>query len=208
MKIFEFNKETDVEIISETDTYRGFLKIKQFNLRHRLFKGGWSAVLNREICTRPCVAAALPYDPVLDKVVLIQQFRIGAINATNPWLIEIVAGLADETDDSLLDVIHREMKEECGLTTQQLHKIYDYWVSPGASNEYVSLFCARVDASLAGGIHGLAAEHEDISVQCVSSEEAFAMLGNEQINNALAIMALQWLQLNKEKLIKMWSMDY
>lgn len=194
----------DVEILEESWLCRSFLKLKRYQLRHKLFSGDWSDTLARELIVRPRVAAVLPYDPVLDKVVLIEQFRPGALNAaSSPWLLEIVAGIADK-DETVEELARREAHEEAGLTTLELKLIYNYWVSPGMCDEQVALFCAKVDASNAGGIHGLAHEHEDIKVHVMTTAEAFDLVERGEINNAMSLIALQWLQLNKKMLETKW----
>lgn len=191
--------QQDIQILEETWLHRSFLKLKQYKLRHKLFAGGWSEVLTRELIARPTVAGVLPYDPVLDKVVLIEQFRPGALTSNQPWLLEIVAGVADgkESEEALA---HRELKEEAGLTALELKLIQRYWVSPGMCDEKIALFYARVDASDAGGVHGVTAEHEDIQVHVMPSSEAFSLMESGRINNAMAIIALQWLQWHQDEL--------
>ncbi|MCK4608779.1 MAG: NUDIX domain-containing protein, partial [Gammaproteobacteria bacterium] len=138
-------------------------------------------------------------DPKLDKVVLIEQFRIGAIEDKNsPWLLELVAGLLDK-DKTKQQTSILEAKEEAGLEVNELIPIYEYWSSPGASSEFVSLYCALVDASKAHGIHGLEHENEDIYVHVLDRKEAFAAVESGRINNSLAIIGLQWLELNWRK---------
>lgn len=185
----------DIKILHQDTAYKGFFTIRRYELRHKLFGGGWSDTLSREVFDRAPVAAALPYDPVRDEVVLIEQFRIGALAQDSPWLIELVAGIR-EGEESAEAMVHREMQEEAGLKAKQLIHIHNCWSSPGGSNEYLSLFCAIVDASTAGGIHGLAIEHEDIRVFTVPSQTAFDYVASGKINNAASIIALQWLQLN------------
>jgi ADP-ribose pyrophosphatase len=200
----QFDKDKDVQILSEEYCYQGFFNLKKVTLRHQLFAGGWSQAMSREIFDHKPDAAALPYDPHLDKVILIQQFRAGAMENTCPWLYEAVAGIADDDDLDVEQVITRELREESGLEPKQLLKIHEYWVSPGSSNEYLTLFIAQVDASQAGGIHGLPEEHEDIYVHVISAEEAFTMLDQGLLNNALTIIAVQWLRLHRERLQAEW----
>lgn len=185
----------DVEILETHQLCDRFLKVTEYRLRHKLFQGGWSATLSREIVTRPQVAAVLPYDPVLDKVVLIEQFRIGALNDPySPWQVEVVAGIAEE-GESMEALAQREMQEEAGLVVLDLKLIHRYWTTAGMSDEQVSLYCATVDASQAGGVFGLAGEHEDIKVHVMSSTEAFELLEDGRIYNATLLVALQWLKL-------------
>ena len=115
----------------------------------------------------------------------------------------MVAGILT-SNESLEDLAKRETKEEAGLVAEELMPICDYWVSPGGANERVALFCAKVDASHAGGVHGLADENEDIRVHVFSSEEAFSMVRSGRINNAATIIALQWLELNIKKVQTTW----
>lgn len=191
----------DVEILDEENTYNGFFQIKRMSLKHKLFAGGWSETIQRELFYRRPVGAVLPYDPVRDEVVLIQQFRVGAMQQQNPWLIELVAGIT-EPNESVEDMIHREAQEEAGIELLELVKLYQYWVSPGGSCENLTLYCGRVDASKAGGIHGLAHEHEDIKVITMSSQKAIEAINTGVINNAATIIALQWLALNKNSVFQ------
>ena len=187
----------DFEILDEKTAYDGFFKVKHYSLRHKLFEGGWSQTFQREVFERQPVAAVLPYDPVLDKVVLIEQFRVGPLHSPNPWLLELVAGISEE-DESTEELVKREALEEAGIEILELIKAYDYWVSPGGSNEFLSLYCGKVDATYAGGHHGNLEEHEDIKAHVLSSEKAFALLSQGEIKNAATIVSLQWLQLNKD----------
>lgn len=190
----------DIEILDDSWLCRSFLKLRRYQLRHKLFNGGWSDVVTREVVARPRVAAVLPYDPVLDKVILIEQFRPGAVcDPQGPWLLEVVAGIA-EGDESLEQLARRETREEAGLEAQELTLIAHYWVSPGMCDEKVALYCGKIDAQHAGGIYGLSQEHEDIKVHVMSSAEAFSALAKGRINNAMTIIALQWLQLHKQQL--------
>lgn len=191
--------QDDVDIQHEETVYEGFFEVKRYQLRHKRFAGGWSESLTRELFIRGQVAAVLPYDPLRDEVVLIEQFRLGALAQSSPWLLEIVAGI-QEPGESIEDLAKRECQEEAGLSVQKLIKMLDYWVSPGGCNEHLSLFCGIVDSEQAEGIHGLPSEHEDIRVVKVSSAKAYELVQNGTINNAATIIAIQWLMLNKEML--------
>ena len=198
-------KQDDIEIIDHQLAYQGFFKLERYHLRHRLFNGDWSAPLTRELFERGHAAAVLPYDPVRDEIILIEQFRIGAINSgKRAWLIEIVAGII-ETGETAEDVVRREAMEESGCPLQQLEPICDYYASPGGTSEQISLFCGRVDAADAGGIHGCSDEGEDIRVFTVSFTEALSMISDGRINSASPIMAIQWLTLHRERLRTLWQ---
>ena len=198
--------DTDVKIIEKKSVHNGFCHIEHYTMQHRTFGGKWTSVYDRELMIKPKVAAALPYDPQHDKVLLIEQFRVGALGQVqNPWLIEIVAGIMDqEHEESYEDLIRRETQEEACLTIEKLLPVYDFLVTPGCSTEKVKLFCAKVDSTKAPNFCGLADECEDIKIHLLSTQEAFAAVHSGQINNALAIIALQWLELNLDAVNKKW----
>lgn len=140
------------------------------------------------------------YDPKTDEVVLIEQFRVGAIKAKHSqWLLEIVAG-AIERGETASDVAYREAKEEAGCDIQELIKISEFYTSPGGSSEKITLYYGKVDASGLGGIHGLDHEGEDILVSVVPLDEALEKINRGLIESAIPIVALQWLALNRERL--------
>lgn len=196
--------EPQFEILEQTTGYAGFFRLMRYRLRHRLFNGDWSPVLTRELFERGHAAAVLPYDPVLDQVVLTEQFRIGALEAPHgPWLLEIVAGII-EPGETPEEVIRREAVEETGCPVTDVIPICEYLVSPGGTSERISLYCGKVDASAAGGVHGLAEEGEDIRVTAVSAEAAIAQMQEGKILSAAPIIALQWLMLNRESLRSRW----
>jgi ADP-ribose pyrophosphatase len=193
------------KITNRTKCYSGFMRMEKIQLRHQLFSGGWSPELKRECLERGHAVAVLPYDPQRDQVVLIEQFRIGAVESTrNPWLLEIVAGMIGPSE-SKLEVVRREAREEAGCQLLDVVPICEYLVSPGGSSETISLYCGRVDASQVSGIHGLAEEHEDIRVHVLPLEKALALLRNNGIVSATPIIALQWLALNRDALLARWS---
>ncbi|RDI38364.1 NUDIX domain-containing protein [Aquicella lusitana] len=197
--------QNDYEIIRREVLYQGIFRLARYHVRHRTFNGEWSQPFTREVLERQPAAAILPYDPVLDQVVLIEQFRAGALaNPSSPWLIEIVAGVLD-ADEKPDNVAKREAVEEAGCKILDIYPVCEYFVSPGGSNEYLHLYCGRIDASEAGGVHGLSEENEDIRAFTVSAEEAFILLQEGKINTPPAIISLQWLQLNREWLRQLWQ---
>ena len=183
---------------------QGFFRIDRYRLQHELFAGGWNQPLTRELFERGHAAAMLPYDPGLDSVVMIEQFRIGALDVPGgPWLMEIVAGMI-EVGEQPEQVARRESVEEAGLVIGRSELICDYLVSPGGTSERIAVFCGEVDASGAGGIHGLVEEGEDIRVTRVVYADAVAMLADGRLNSASVIIAMQWLMLNRERLREQW----
>ncbi len=195
----------EVELVSKSICFQGFFRIEKYRLRHALFAGGMSDEMSRELFERGHAVAMLPYDPVLDQVVLIEQFRIGALNdPQGPWLTEIVAGMIGE-NETAAGVARRESVEESGCEVSDLMRICAYYPSPGACSETIELFCGRVDASKAGGIHGLDHEHEDIRVITVGFGEAMSWIESGRLNSAAVIMAMQWLAMHKSRVLQAWS---
>ena len=194
-----------VELLGKSQRYSGFFRINGYRLRHRLFAGGWSGVIEREVFERGHAVGVLPYDPVADSIVLIEQFRIGALIAgMSPWLIEVVAGIIEE-GEAPEEVARRETLEEAGLEIRALMPMCRYLVSPGGSSESVLLYCGRVDSRGAGGIHGLAEEHEDIRVDRVAYEEAMHLLEEGRVTNSVSLIALQWLALHRDRVRAAWA---
>jgi ADP-ribose pyrophosphatase len=193
------------EVLDKEIVYRGFFRVEKYHLKHTLFGGGWSNEITRELFMRGSCVAVLLYDPNADKVVLIEQFRTGAIlNPNKAWLVEIVAG-AIEKGENAEEVAYRESLEEAGCKIEQLVVINEFYTTPGGSSEWVTLFCGKVDSTQVGGIHGLDHEDEDILVRAVDFDQAYRMLENGEIESAIPIIAIQWLALNKQKLKRKWA---
>ena len=194
-----------VEIIDRQIVYRGFFQLERYTLRHSLYAGGMSGTLVRELLERGHAAAVLPYDPVRDEVVLIEQFRIGALGLPEgAWVREIVAGII-EPGESAEEVVTREAREEAGCVIEQLEFICRYLVSPGGSSEQISLYCGKVDSAHAGGLYGLADEHEDIRAAAVPWADALDMVTRGGVPSAMPIIALQWLATNRTRLREQWG---
>ena len=198
-------RDDDIELLEKVVCYQGYFRIERYHVRHRLFNGQWSRSFTREIFERGHAAAVLPYDPVRDEVILIEQFRAGALSAPGgPWLLEIVAGMI-ESGEVADDVVKRESIEEANCVVTDLIPLYDYLVSPGGTSERIALFCGRTDTSQAGGIYGVPGEDEDIKVHVVGWEAAMRLLRSGKVNSASAIIALQWLALNRKQVIDAWK---
>lgn len=197
--------ERRVEIEDHEVAYDGYFRIEKYRLRHSLHDGGMSEPVMRELFERGHAVAVLLYDPKVDAVVLVEQFRIGAHAAGMPaWEMETVAGII-EYGETAEDVARRESHEESGLTVTELVPIAKYLSSPGASSETVEIFCGRVDASQAGGVHGLDSENEDIQVHVVKYCDLERMVFGAKIGNAMTLIAAQWLVLNRAELRKLWG---
>ncbi|HAV2161019.1 ADP-ribose diphosphatase [Enterobacter cloacae] len=197
--------KNDVEIIARETLYSGFFSMELYRFRHRLFNGEMSGEIRREIFERGHAAVLLPFDPVRDEVVLVEQIRIAAYDVSeSPWLLEMVAGMIEE-GESVEDVARREALEEAGLIVGRTKPVLSYLASPGGTSERLSIMVGEVDATTADGIHGLADENEDIRVHVVSREQAYQWLEEGKIDNAASVIALQWLQLHYQTLRNEWK---
>lgn len=193
------------EILAKEVVYPGFFRMEKYRLKHTLYAGGWSEEISRELFVRGNCVAVLLYDPRTDKLVLIEQFRAGAIlNPDRAWLVEIVAGAIEE-GETAEEVAYREAMEEAGCPIEQMKVINEFYTTPGGSSERITLFCGMVDSTQVGGIHGLDHEHEDILVRAVGFDDAYQMLLNGEIESAIPIIAIQWLALNRQQLQVEWA---
>ena len=194
----------DVELLDESWAFRGFFGIRKLTLRHRLFAGGWSEPFTRELFERGDAVAVLPWDPVRDELILVEQFRVGAMRLSeSPWMLELVAGMVED-GESDLDVVHREAEEEAGCHLDKVLPIASFYPSAGACSEHIRLFVGRVTRAGVGEVHGLAHEQEDLLVHAIPRREALAMLDNNQINNGHTLIALQWLARHGDGLREAW----
>ncbi|MCK4707403.1 MAG: NUDIX domain-containing protein [Gammaproteobacteria bacterium] len=195
----------DWKIISKKQLFKGFLSIEEYKITHELYSGGQTEIITRQLMERGHAVAVLLFDPAEDKLVLIEQFRIGAKDdEESSWLIELVAGMIDPGEQAE-DVVIRECREEAGVEIKNVRELFTYYSSPGGCSEKIKLYYAEVDSTEAGGIHGLASENEDIKVIVMDFEQAILQMKGGKINSATPILALQWLQLNHDSLISKYK---
>lgn len=194
----------DVEVLERKTVCQSYFRIDRYMLKHRLFGGGWSGPVMREVFERGHSCACLLYDPKADAVILIEQFRAGAFAAgMGPWLIECVAGIIDE-GETPEEVARREAVEECGCIVGRIEPAGTFLYSTGACSEVCHLFVGEADSSKAGGIHGLADEHEDIKTHIVPVATAFEWLDGHKIDNAAMLIAISYLARHHASLRQRW----
>jgi len=161
--------------------------------------------MSRELFERGHAVAVLLYDPREDAVVMVEQFRIGALECeTGAWFLEVVAGMVEE-GESEESVVRRESDEEAGCQVGRLEFIARYWVSPGGTSETLALYCGEVDSTVAEGVHGLDHENEDILVHVLPYLELIEVWKKGEINSATPLLAVQWLMMNRDRLRSEWS---
>lgn len=194
----------DVRVLEDTRVWSGHYAMRRLILQHRRFAGEWSEPIVREIFERGDAVAVLPYDPQSDSLVMIEQFRPGALRGDDsPWMLELIAGVV-ESGESDEEVVHREAMEEAACELSQLEPIATVFPSAGACSEQVRLFCGRVSKAAVGELHGLQEEGEDILVHSVPRKQALQMLRDDEIPNGHTLIALQWLQIHGDKLRRRW----
>ena len=190
---------------SDKKISEGYLEIRRYQISHEKYDGNQTPILCREVMDRGSVGAVIPFDPIRQEVILIEQFRIGAWAASwpQPWLLECVAGVIED-GETAEELVCREAQEEAGCEILQLEPIARYFSTPGACTELVSLFCGRVDSTGLGGIYGLETEHEDIFATVWSLQDALSALRNGAICNSMTLIALQWLADQHGRITEEW----
>jgi len=195
----------DFEVLERELVYDGFTSLEKLSLSHACYLGG-SQQVSRELLVRQNAVAVLLYDPMKDAVVLVEQFRVGAIyDEKGPWMLELVAGLID-TDEPPEVVARRECIEEAGCCPTELTFISAFYLSPGVSSEKLHLYCAHIDSSGisnsidTSSVHGLTEEGEDIRVHVIPISDAIAALNAGKIDNAITIIGLQWLFIHRHSM--------
>lgn len=198
-------KLQNIEVEKKVTLYKQFFEVDEYFFRYPHYNGEMSPVISREVMERGNAAGVLLYDPNKDRLVFVEQLRIGAFVAgEHPWILECVAGIVDP-GETPRQVVVREAKEEAGADVSEIEPITEYFSSPGGLSEKIFLYCGRVDSDCVADFAGLASEDEDIRVLVLSVEETDKYLKEGKFNNALTIIAVQWFMMNREKLRKKWG---
>ncbi|MEZ5796483.1 MAG: NUDIX domain-containing protein [Paracoccaceae bacterium] len=192
----------DCRVAGAEQVFAGFFAVETVELSYRRFDGGMSAPVHREVFIGCDAVSVLPYDPVRDRVLVIEQIRSAPLlrGEANPWQIEAVAGRIDagETPEG---AGRREALEEAGLRIGGLEKVAEYYPSTAAFTEYLYSYVGLCDLpDGAGGIFGLAEESEDIRGHLLGLDDLAARLEAGEIGNAPLIISLQWLLRHRGRL--------
>lgn len=188
-------KPGDVTVAQRAEPYAKFFAVEEQDLRFRRFDGAMSEPVNRAAFVMGDAVTVLPYDPVRDRVLLIEQFRFGphARGDQNPWQLEAIAGRIDagETPD---EAARREAVEEAGLVLGDLILMQSYYPSPGAMTEFLYSYLAITDLpDGVAGVFGVAGEAEDIRGHLVSFDDFMALVASGEVGNAPTILSGLWL---------------
>jgi ADP-ribose pyrophosphatase len=199
----------DVIIESEQRVWSGRFPLDVVTFRHRRFDGAMSGRRVWELWRRGAASALLPYDPIADQVVLIEQFRFPALAAgLDPVLVELPAGLCEDGEPPEA-TIRREMREEMAMDADRVIRIGRYMLTAGGADEMCELYVGRVTAPRTGpdGIAwhaGEAAEHEDIRVRVWPADAAIAAALDGRLANSVTAIGLLWLAVRRESLRAAW----
>ena len=192
----------DMEVSSLTRPYEKFFAIEEYQTRFRRFDGSWSDTGARAVFNVGDAVTVLPYDPARDRVMLIEQVRIGAYaqGDPQPWLLEPVAGIVD-AGESYEQTACRETLEEAHLELSALHKVAGYYPSPGGVAQYLVSYVGIADlVDDRRQIGGLDSEGENIRNLLVPYDHLVEMLQAGELVNAPIVMSVQWLMLNRDRL--------
>jgi nudix-type nucleoside diphosphatase (YffH/AdpP family) len=192
----------DVAVAARRQPYAHYFALEEYDLSFRRFDGRMSEVVSRAVFISGDAVTVLPYDPLRDRVLLIEQFRAGALvrGDPQPWQLEAVAGRIDpgETPEQ---AARREAVEEAGLVLGDLHFVARYYPSVGAKSEYLLSYVALTDLpDGAAGLHGVQAEAEDIRGHLVGFDRLMALVASGEIENAPLILTAFWLASNRDRL--------
>ncbi len=193
----------DVTVARRTQPYAHFFSVEEYDLNFRRFDGSFSDTVNRAVFVSGDAATVLPYDPMRDCVLVIEQFRPGpfARGDGQPWLLEPIAGRvdADETPEA---AARREASEEAGLTIETLLPIASYYPSPAAKAEYLYSFLGLADLpdTLSGGVSGVAGEHEDIRTHIIPFDRLMQLVEIGEAENGPLLLSALFLARHRNRL--------
>lgn len=191
-----------VEPLRRETPHVGFFLTRAYELRHPGFAGGMSPRVRREVFVATDAAIVLPYDPLRDRVLLVEQFRMGPYGRgdARPWTLEPVAGRVDAGEDPA-ETARRECVEEAGLTLRHVEHISSHYCSPGCSTEYFHLYLGLCELpEVEKGQGGLDCEDEDIRTHVIPFERAMQLLQTGEADNGPLVLSLLWLQRERTRL--------
>ncbi len=181
-------------IHSNKVVFSDYLKIFKTEFQFRKINGSLSEKISRFTLNRGNAVASLLFNRETQKLLFVKQLRIAAYEKTDPWLLEIVAGMIDNNEDEHY-TIKREVLEEVGYQIDSFEKVLTFFTLPGGSSMQVTLFYAEYSDKqkvAVGG--GLADENEDIEIIEIEINKVWQMLENAEFIDAKTIIALYWLK--------------
>ena len=183
----------DCAIEADEVLFDGFRALRKVTLSHgRLDEGGTIGPVSREFLATGEVAIIIPYDPDLDAIVTIRQFRIGsALVLDKAAALELPAGLVDPGEE-VETAAARELEEETGLKARAIERCYAFLTSPGLTTEHATVYLAIVDASQLSEKAGKAEEDEDIRPVLAPVDELVTAVDEGWVENGFLIGCTHW----------------
>lgn len=151
-----------MEIKNKKILYKGYYQLEELELET---KDG--EIIERELFRNKNGVCAIVYNKSTNKHIFVKQWRLCNKND----IIEVVAG-SIEKGETPIDAIRKEVIEETGYDPITIYHLKDFYVSPGAITERVSLFYTEVNnTSKVKDILGAEGEHEDIELIEMTNDE-------------------------------------
>lgn len=192
----------DVHVVQSRRPYSNFFAVQENDLGFSQFDGGPSQTVNRAAFVSGDAVSVLPYDPVRDRVLVIEQFRFGMFvrGDNRPWSLEPIAGRIDP-GESPKNAAHREAAEEAGLTINRLIEIAQYYPSAGGVSEYLYAYLgiAELPDDVAG-IGGLQAEGEDIKSHVLDFDQFMDIITSSEVQDGNLILSGHWLARHRDQI--------
>ena len=193
---------TSVSKHNKRQAYKGFFSIEEHRLSYKKFDGSQGEVVTRSALVSSDAVIVLPYDPVSDRVLLVEQFRTGPYvkGDANPWVLEPIAGLID-VGETPVEAGLREAKEEACLDLKSMELVARSYPSPGISTEFFHQYIGIVPLPESTDvIAGLKTESEDIRSHIFAYKQFSEMISKGSIKVGPAILLGLWLSNHRKKL--------
>lgn len=198
----DMDTSTDIDVLATRQPYVDYFAVGEVDLTFRRFNGTMSAPVTRAAFRMGDAVTVLPYDPVADTVLLVEQFRMGPYmrGDPKPWLLEPIAGRVDP-GETVETTARREALEEADLNVTKLHYVSGHYPSPGAVTEFIYAYVAEADLSAKDGtVAGLASEAEDIRSHVVSFDHFMRLVETGEAAAGPLVTSAYWLALNRARL--------
>ena len=108
----------DITVLSRTKVYKSFFDVDELELQF----GDDPSLVKRSMVASRKACGILLHNIDNNTFIFSKQYRVGAIDAGDPYVIEIPAGIMDK-DETPEECARREVMEETGFGVESLQKI-------------------------------------------------------------------------------------
>lgn len=195
-------QEGDVRVLAKRPPLGSFFRLQGLDVAHRKFDGTQSHAQTREVFVGVDAVIVLPYDPKRDKVLLVEQMRMGPVvrHDPNPWMLEPIAGMIDAREHPEV-AAHREAEEEANVRFRHLEHAGSFYTSPGGTTDYFYNYVGLCDLpmtdSYLGGLHS---EGEDLRLHPMTFDDAMELLDSGEIATGPLFFLLYWVARHRTRL--------